>query len=295
MSPRCAGSRSCRDAPVANLGFVSSPLAGMLAFAESESFVDTAVRRGCHALIVPPALLPRVPEHIGVMLSATPGNTFRDCHEALALHTDFYGADVETRVHPGARVHSTATIDPRNVRIAEDVEVGAGCVVSGRVTVGRRVKILPGAVIGTAGFQTMTSEGQRHEFSHVGGVTIGDDAVVFANATIARGLFRQDTVIGEGGRIGNNTFISHNTRLGRGTTVGHGAIVNGNVLVGDDVWIGPGASIANDVSIGDGARVDLGATVIGRVAPGKHVGGPPAIDHHTVLREVSTWRSRARR
>lgn len=284
-----------RDAPVANLGFVSSPLAGMLTFADSVSFVDTAVQRGCHALIVPPSLLARVPRHVGVMASATPGDTFRELHEALAIRTDFYGADVETRVHPRARVHPTVTIDPHNVLIAEDVEVGAGCVLSGRVTLGRRVKIFPGTVIGTAGLQTMTFGGQRHELSHVGGVTIGDDAVVFANATIARGLFRQDTVVGESGRIGNNTFISHNTRLGRGTTVGHGAIVNGNVLVGDDVWIGPGASIANDVTIGGGARIDLGATVIGSVAPGKHVGGPPAIDHHTVLREVSTWRSRARR
>jgi UDP-3-O-[3-hydroxymyristoyl] glucosamine N-acyltransferase len=267
----------------------------MLAFAESESFVDAAVQRGCHALVVPPALVPMVPNHVGVIASATPGNTFRELHEALALGTDFYGADIDSRVHPEARVHPTATIDRHNVRIAEGVDIGAGCVVSGRVTIGRRVRIFPGTVIGAAGFQTMTFGGRRLELAHVGGVTIGDDTVVLANATIARGLFRQDTVIGEGGRVGNNTFISHNTRLGHGTTVGHGAIVNGNVVVGNDVWIGPGASIANNVTIGDGARVDLGATVIGSVGPGQHVGGPPAIDHHTVLREVSTWRSRARR
>ncbi len=115
--------------------------------------------------------------------------------------------------------------------------------------------------------------------THVGGVHIGDDAIVLANATIARGLFRQDTVIGDYCRIGNNAFVSHNTQLGRRTTVGHGAVVNGNVNVGHDVWIGPGATVANNITIGDSARVDLGATVIGTVAPGQHVGGPPAIDH----------------
>jgi UDP-3-O-[3-hydroxymyristoyl] glucosamine N-acyltransferase len=284
-----------RDAAVANLGFVSSTMPEMLTFAETESFVDTAVRRGCQALIVPPALVPRVPEQIGVIVSDTPSRTFRELHETLAHGTDFYGADVESRIHPGARVHPTASIDTRNVLISDGVEIGAGCVVSGRVTIGRRVQMHPGSVIGAAGFQTMSVDGRLVELVHVGGVVVGDDAVVFANATIARGLFRQDTVIGEGCRVGNNAFVSHNTQLGRNTTVGHGTVVNGNVSVGDEVWIGPGACIANNVTIGDRARIDLGATVIGSLAAGEHVGGPPAIDHRTVLREVATWRSQARR
>ncbi len=284
-----------RDTEVANLGFVSSPMPGMLTFAETESFVDSAVQRGCQALIVPPALVPRVPEQIGVIVSDAPGSTFRVLHEALAQGTDFYGADVESRIHPGARVHPTASIDTHNVLIADGVEIGAGCVLSGRVKVGRRVQVHPGSVIGAAGFQTMRVDGRLVELGHVGGVTIGDDAVVFANATIARGLFRQNTVIGEGCRIGNNAFVSHNTQLGRNTTVGHGTVVNGNVNAGAEVWIGPGACVANNVTIGDGARVDLGATVIGSLDAGEHVGGPPAIDHRTVLREVATWRSQARR
>ncbi len=283
-----------RDAPVANLGFVSAPLPGMLAFAETTSFVDAAVQRSCHALIVPSALVSRVPEHIGVIESGEPRSAFYKLHEVLATDTNFYGTDMSSRIHPRARVHHSATIDAHNVLIADGVEVGAGCVADGRVTVGARVRIWPGSVIGAAGFQTMRVDGHLVELVHVGGVSIGADTVVFANATIARGLFRQDTVIGDGCRVGNNAFISHNTRLGNGTTVGHGAIVNGNVRVGDDVWIGPGAAIANNVTIGDGARVDLGATVIGNVAPGEHVGGPPAIDHHTMLREVSTWRARGR-
>jgi UDP-3-O-[3-hydroxymyristoyl] glucosamine N-acyltransferase len=283
-----------RDASIATLGFVSSPFRGMLTFATTGPLVNSAVHGGSHALIVPPELVPEVPQQVGVIASETPAQTFWEVHEALAGGTDFYGADVESRIHPGARVHSTASVDAYNVRISDGVVVGAGCVITGRVTLGRRVTVSPGTVIGAAGFQTMRANGSWRELSHVGGVRVGDDAIVFANATIARGLFRQDTIVGDSCRIGNNAVVSHNVRLGRRTTVGHGAVVNGNVVVGDEVWIGPGASVANNLTIGDSVRIDLGATVIGKVGPGEHVGGPPAIDHHTVLREVSTWRKRRR-
>jgi glycosyltransferase involved in cell wall biosynthesis len=108
-----------RDAAVGNLGFVSSPLPRMLTFAETESFVERAVKRGCNALIVPPVLASRAPESIGVILSDEPGSTFREPHHAVAEGTDFYDADVESRVHRKARIHTTATIDSHNVRIAE--------------------------------------------------------------------------------------------------------------------------------------------------------------------------------
>jgi UDP-3-O-[3-hydroxymyristoyl] glucosamine N-acyltransferase len=284
-----------RDASVTTLGFVSSPCDGMLAFALTEQVLAAAVQHGCRALIVPHALVPLVPEHIGVIASDTPADVFRQLHNALAEGTDFYGADVESRIHPGARVHPTATVGTHNVRVADGAVVGAGCVINGRVTLGQRVEIGPGAVIGASGFQTIRSGKRWHELVHAGGVSIGDDAIVFANATVARGLFRQDTVIGEGCRIGNNAVVSHNVRLGCRTTVGHGAIVNGNVDAGHEVWIGPGASVANNVKIGDCARVDLGGVVIGNLPPGEHVGGPPAIDHHAMLREVATWRSGRRR
>ncbi|MDQ1424482.1 MAG: hypothetical protein QOD72_1980 [Acidimicrobiaceae bacterium] len=283
-----------RDAPFANLGFVSAPFPAMLTFATTKALVDTAVRRGCQALIVPPELVVQVPQDVGVVESDRPAHTFAEVHDALAHGTDFYGADVESRIHPGARIHPTASVDTHNVLIAEGVVVGAGCVVSGRVVLGRRVEIHPGTVIGAAGFQTIRVGARWRELVHVGGVAIGDDTIVFANATIARGLFRQDTIVGEGCRIGNNAFVSHNAQLGRRATVGHGAVLNGNAHVGDEVWIGPGATVANNVTIGDSARIDLGATVIGNLARDEHVGGPPAIDHHAVLREVSTWRSRSR-
>ena len=283
-----------RDAIVSNLGFVSSPLPNMLTYASSPPFVAAAARSGCVAVVVPPLLASLVPENLGLIVSENPADAFRRIHLVLADCTEFYGDDLESRIHPQARVHHTATIGERNVRIAADVVVGAGAVITGRVRIEAGAIISPGAVIGASGFQTIRVDGRPIEFVHVGGIVIGEKAVVFSNATVARGLFRQDTVLGVDCRVGNNAFISHNVQLGPRSVVGHGAQVNGNVQVASDVWIGPGATISNNLTIGQGARVDLGATVIGNVAPKSHVGGAPAIDHRAVLREVAAWRRRAR-
>lgn len=283
-----------RDAPVTDLGFISNPTPGMLSFASSATWIDKAVRAGVGALIITPGLASAVPDRIGIIISDTPSATFWKIHENVAELTDFYGTDRASTVDRSAHIHASAIIDERNVCIGPDVAIGAGCVLTGRITIERGSRILPGSVIGAAGFQTAVVDDRLVEFTHVGAVRIGENVVVFSNATIARGLFRQDTWIGDDCRIGNNSFVSHNASIGPRSTIGHGAVVNGNVRIGSGVWIGPGASVGHGVEIGDRARVDLGSTVIGSVPIEKHIGGPPAIDHHTVLREVASWRSRGR-
>ncbi|MCU1393872.1 MAG: hypothetical protein JWM34_2300 [Ilumatobacteraceae bacterium] len=284
-----------RDALVTDLGFVSDPRPGMLSYAASPLWLDRAMSAGVSALVVPTDLAPMVPEHIGVIMSDAPAATLWSIHEALQELTDFYGIDRRSTVDRSARVHASAVIDEQNVRIGPDVIIGAGCVLTGRIDIDRGSQILPGAVIGSAGFQTELVDDRIVEFTHVGGVRIGRDVVVFSNATVARGLFRQDTCIDDGCRIGNNSFVSHNASIGPRSTIGHGAVVNGNVRIGTEVWLGPGTVVAHGIAVGDRAHVDLGSTVIGSVPTGAHVGGPPAIDHHTVLREVARWRARGRR
>lgn len=289
------GTSAAIDHPIQNLGFVSSPLPEMLTFATTARYLGAARIAGAGAVIVPPTLADQVPEGVGMMIARDPGATFWRIHERLAGATDFYGRDEPTVVHSNAKVHASASIAECNVRIGEGAEIGAGSVITGRVEIGTDVRIGEGAVIGATGFQTAVVDERVVEFTHVGAVTIHDRVEVFANATIARGLFRQATSLGASSRIGNNAFVSHNNRVGPRSVVGHGAVINGNVTIGADVWIGPGARVTNNITIGDHARVDLGATVVGNLETNEHVGGPPAIDHRAVLREVATWRARGRR
>ncbi len=284
-----------RDALIANLGFLSSPLPAMLTFATTMGFLTAALDAGCVAVVVPSALAPAVPHEIGIVATDAPAATFWRFHQRLIEMTDFYGRAVPSQIDPTASIHPDATVARWNVRIGADSTIEAGAVITGRVDIGDRVVVRAGAVVGADGFQTIGVDGGISDFTHAGSVVIGDDARVMSNATIARGLFRQSTRLGEWSRVGNNAFVSHNCIIGPRTTVGHGAVVNGSVVAGHDVWIGPRAVLTDSIHIGDGARIDLGSTVIGSVRDGEHVGGAPAIDHRVMLREVASWRSRGRR
>jgi UDP-3-O-[3-hydroxymyristoyl] glucosamine N-acyltransferase len=179
-------------------------------------------------------------------------------------------------------------VDEKNVIIGAGVVVGPNASVVGRAVIGEAAVIHAGAVIGSAGFQTSRRCGGAVELVHAGVTEIGPHCHVFANAVIARGLFRQSTQIGRGCRVGNGAFVSHNCVLGDEVFVGHGAVVNGNVRVGANAWIGPGATVVNGITIGEAAKVSLGATVIRDVQPGKRVTGILAMGHRKMLRLMVT-------
>lgn len=280
-----------RDAEFRTLGFATAPSEGMLTFAESTTFLDRALRSGnTAAIVVPSSLAADVPDGIGVVVAEDARAAFARLHEALARRTDLYRWSQPTTVHPSARIHRSAVVDEMDVEIAADVEIGPNVTISGPVRIGPGAKVMAGATIGTAGFQTVTSDGERIEMVHAGGVEIGERAVVFAGAIVARGLFGTDTSLGADSRIGNGAFVSHDCRIGDRTSVGHGAVVNGNVVVGPDTWIGPGATVSNSLSIGARARITIGSTVIGDVPDDGRVSGFPAIGHGAAMRAVAAMR-----
>ena len=132
---------------------------------------------------------------------------------------------------PARGVHFTAVVDP-TARLAEDVIVGAGCVL-GRdveigpgsrmhanvtiydgVRIGARAVIHSGAVIGADGFGFAMTSGRWEKFPQVGVVVIGDDVEIGANSCIDRAALGE-TVIGDGSKLDNMVHIGHNCRIGK--------------------------------------------------------------------------------
>ncbi len=274
-----------RDGTFANLGFLSDPLPRMLTFVEDRRYVDGAIASGSQACIVTtPDLAGAFPETVGVAVADVPRRSFFELHNHLVQRTDFYGTDAPTVISPSARLHPRCWVDTRNVVIGPHVLVGPNATILGRAVIGAETVIHAGAVLGSAGFQTSRLDEDPIEMVHAGSVEVEAGCHIFANAVVARGLFRQATRIGGGSRIGNNAFVSHNCRLDERVFVGHGAVVNGNVRVGHDVWIGPGATLKHGIRLGDRSKVSLGATVARDVAEGTRVTGSLAIEHRKMLR-----------
>lgn len=89
-------------------------------------------------------------------------------------------------IHPAARIGASFAIDH-----------GTGIVIGETAVLGDRVKLYQGVTLGALSVDKRMARTKRHP-------TIGDDVVVYANATILGG----DTVIGDGSRIGGNVWLT---------------------------------------------------------------------------------------
>jgi serine O-acetyltransferase len=89
-------------------------------------------------------------------------------------------------IHPSARIGTSFAIDH-----------GTGIVIGETAVLGDRVKLYQGVTLGALSVDKRMARIKRHP-------TIGDDVVIYANATILGG----ETVIGDGSRIGGNVWLT---------------------------------------------------------------------------------------
>jgi UDP-3-O-[3-hydroxymyristoyl] glucosamine N-acyltransferase len=280
-----------RDAEFFNLGFLFDDLPDKLIFVEAGRFVSAARKaRGATCVLCSGELAASFPDAAGLAIAAEPKLAFFHLQRFLVEETDFYGAPFPTEIHPSARIHPRAWVAERNVRIGPNTTVEANVTVGERSWIGTGVYIRAGAVLGSEGFQSVRYPGGILQMAHGGGLRVEDGVEIFANAVIARAVFRQTTRVGEHCRIGNGAFVSHNVQLGKRCFVGHNSTVNGNTTVGDDTWIGPNATISNLLTIGPRSRISLGAVVMRSLPAEAHVTGMPAADHRRMLRHAASIR-----
>jgi UDP-3-O-[3-hydroxymyristoyl] glucosamine N-acyltransferase len=284
-----------RDGRFADLGFVGDRSEWLLTFAASESFVKRAVANpGVSCIVTTNELVDLIPSNLGVLTATNPKEAFFRLHNWMASSTNFSADGRPTTVAASACVHPSAWIDPRGVSIGDNCLIGPNVVINGPATIGSDTAIDAGAVIGSTAFQTSARTGPYVELEHVGRIEIGSNCHIYSNASIARGVFRTPTKIGDRCQIGNGAFVSHQCQLGSNVFVGHNATLNGRVLVGDEVWIGPGAVVSNDLTIGTRAHIALGSTVMHAVPENGRVAGIPALEQQTMFRHAATLRSRRR-
>jgi len=135
--------------------------------------------------------------------------------------------------------------------------------------------IHPLACIGSEGMGYEWDNGKWLEFPQRGGVSIGKDVRIGEFTSVKRGTIN-DTVIGDGCKIGSHCNIGHNVEIGKNCLITHRVSVGGSTEIGDNVVIWQGAIIRNKLKIGDGAVIAQGANVICDVPANKIAKGNPA-------------------
>ncbi len=192
-----------------------------------------------------------------------------------------------------SRVDAGAIIGPGCV-IGDDCVVGEDCELQARVTLwtrvrlGKRVRILPGAVLGAAGFGMAMEGGRWINVPQLGGVVVGDDCEIGANTTIDRGALG-DTVLEEDVRLDNQIQIGHNVRIGAHTAMAGCAAVAGSARIGRHCLVGGGAGILGHLEICDRVVVTAMSLVTHSIRePGEYSSGTPLMDNRS-------WRKSAAR
>jgi UDP-3-O-[3-hydroxymyristoyl] glucosamine N-acyltransferase len=148
------------------------------------------------------------------------------------------------------------------VRIGKECRIYPRVVIYPGATLGDRVVVHAGAVLGADGFGYVRDRktGEYTQFPQQGTLVIEDDVEIGANTTIDRGAL-EETRVARGTKLDNLIHIGHNCTIGRNvviaaqtgisgsSTVGDGAILGGQVGMGDHALVGPGVILGGQAGI----------------------------------------------
>jgi len=258
-----------------------------IAYVEDEKFFAVAGKTGASCLITPENAEVNTPCRIEVK---QPKLAFALIAEQLhppkkrdpEIHSTAIiapSADIALEVFIGAFVSvgenssiGSGTQIRAGAKIGDQVRVGNDCVIHPNVfledgvTIGDRVILHAGVVIGTDGFGYVRDEHSHHKFPQIGTVVIEDDVELGANTCVDRAALGR-TRIGRGTKIDNMVHVGHNCDIGERVVIAAQTGISGSVTIEDDCVIG------GQVGFGDHIRVLSGAVIGSKagILPGKIV------------------------
>ena len=213
----------------------------------------------------------------------------------------------DARIGANARIAAHVTIAARST-IGDDALILEGVRVRAGATIGDRVILQPGAVIGSDGFSFVTPEKSGVERARenlgdqgainaqswtrihsLGSVEIGDDVEVGANSTIDQGTIRP-TGIGHRTKLDNLVHVGHNVIVGEDCLLCGQVGIAGSARIGDRVVLGGQCGVSDNIFVGDDV-VAGGATKIFTNAPaGRVLLGSPAMKMETHVEAMKNLR-----
>lgn len=292
-----------------------------LLFAEDAEAAEQALASGAGAVVVKPGCVRDYASAAGVAVieAEQPRLWFaraakllnaplpvRGVHPSAVVGADVdLGADVtvgpcavigdSAHIGAGTRIEAGASIG-EGVRVGKHCRIHPRAVLYPGTTLGDRVMVHSGAVLGADGFGYVrdAKTGEYTQFPQQGTLVLEDDVEIGANSTVDRGALKE-TRIGRGTKIDNLVHVGHNCDLGENvilvaltgisgsSSVGDGAVIAGQVGIGDHVQIGPGVILGGQAGVFSGSKLTNEG-----LRPGTVLYGTPARPLRQVLREQAT-------
>lgn len=292
------------EAVVSGIAPLAAAAAGDLSFLGNPKYRDEVAASRASVLLLP-ADYPGTPPagQLWLLVENPSVGLTRFCRriEQLLWPKPVAGVHPSAVVAPDVSIPATAHIGPLCVveagaQIGEGAVLQAGVFVGARAVVGRdcwlgvhsvvaqecvlgaRVRLQPGAVIGSDGYGYDTVKGRHEKIPQVGNVVLGDDVEVGANATIDRARFSH-TTIGEGTKIDNLVQIGHNCVIGRHCLIVSQVGIAGSTTLGDYVVMAGQVGVAGHLEIGSFSKIGGRASIVRDLPPKSYVTGSYALPY----------------
>ena len=208
-------------------------------------------------------------------------------HETALVAPDAtLGPDVSigawTIVEAGVTIGAGTAVFPGGY-VGAGASIGADCIVYPRVvlypgtTVGDRVVLHAGVVIGSDGFGFVFDGERQIKVPQVGRARIGDDVEIGANTCIDRGAL-DETIVADGVKLDNLCHLGHNVRIGDHAVICAQTGIAGSSTVGREAQLGGQVGIGNYSQVDDHAVVGGQGGILSRkrVPSGEPFWGTPA-------------------
>jgi UDP-3-O-[3-hydroxymyristoyl] glucosamine N-acyltransferase len=178
----------------------------------------------------------------------------------------------------------------RGVIVGDDSVLHAGVSIREGCSIGKRVIVQDGAVVGSDGFGFVTrADGTHRKIAQRAPVVIEDDVEIGANTTIDRPAVGE-TRIGAGAKIDNLVQIAHGVQVGADALIAAQVGIAGSTRIGRGVVLAGQVGVAGHVEIGDGARATAQTGIPNSLDPKSFVSGYPAIDNREWLKASAVFR-----
>jgi len=225
------------------------------------------------------------------------------------------------RIHPTAVIHKSARlglgifVEARAVidadaDIGDNTRIRSGCAIGAAVRIGRACEVYPnvtiypattlgdrvivhaGAVLGSDGFGYVRDRktGRYEKFPQVGRLVIEDDVEIGANATVDRGAL-DETRIRRGAKIDNLVHIGHNCQIGEDVVIAAQSGLSGSIVIENGAVLGGQVGIGEHARIGEGVMLGgQGGVLPNKVLRGKGQAfwGTPAQPLREYLKQLAT-------
>lgn len=273
---------------------------GDLTFLASAKYASALASTGASAVIAAPGV---TGAPCAVLRSVSPYLTFARAARLLTPERrPEPGVHPLAAVAPDARVDPTASVGPfavvasgarigartildAHVVVGEGAEIGAECLlhahvsVRERCTLGNRVVVQNGAVIGSDGYGfAQRPDGSHEKIPQAGPVVIEDDVEIGANTTIDRPAVGE-TRVRTGTKIDNLVQIGHGVTVGRHVLMAAQVGIAGSTVIGDHVVFGGQVGVGGHLTIGDRVKAVGQSGITHSVLADRFVSGYPAIDN----------------